>query len=178
MTSENIDKFVFLFGFQSVLPFGFRKSLSPISFPSSLMNDFSQISFVPSGFSHVWLFAIRWTIVRQAPLSMGFSRQESWSGLPCLPPGDLPNPGIEPESLASSALAGGFFTASTTLEALSLLCTPCFLRLTFLYLCVQWVHTLSWITWSWNFSFRLTRGLSHRHQGLRVCQNSECRNQS
>ena len=41
-----------------------------------------------------------WTVVRQAPLSMGFSRQEYWSGLPCPPPGDLPNPGIEPRSLA------------------------------------------------------------------------------
>ena len=42
----------------------------------------------------------------QAPLSMGFSRRESWSGLPCPSPGDLPNPGIEPESLTSPALAG------------------------------------------------------------------------
>ena len=42
-----------------------------------------------------------WTVARQAPLSMGFSRQEYWSGLPCPPPGDLLNPGIEPESLMS-----------------------------------------------------------------------------
>ena len=48
------------------------------------------------------------TIARQAPLSMGFSRQEYWSGLPLLPPGDLPDPGIEP---VSPKLAGGFFTA-------------------------------------------------------------------
>ena len=46
---------------------------------------------------------------------MGFSKQEYWSGLPCPPPGDLPNPRIEPNSLA---LAGGFFTTSTTWEAL------------------------------------------------------------
>ena len=39
-----------------------------------------------------------WTVALQAPLSMGFSRQEYWSGLPCSPPGDLPNPGIEPRS--------------------------------------------------------------------------------
>ena len=45
---------------------------------------------------------------------MGFSRQEYWSGLPCTPPGDLPGPGVEPISLMSSALAGGFFTTSTT----------------------------------------------------------------
>ena len=41
-----------------------------------------------------------WTAARQAPLSMGFSRQEYWSGLPCPPPGDLPSPGIEPMSPA------------------------------------------------------------------------------
>ena len=49
-----------------------------------------------------------WTVAHQAPLSLGFPRQEDWSGLPCPPPGDLPDPGIEPES---PALAGGFFTA-------------------------------------------------------------------
>ena len=48
---------------------------------------------------------------------MGFSRQKYWSGLPFPPPGDLPNPGIEPVSLASPALAGGFFTTSATGEA-------------------------------------------------------------
>ena len=46
--------------------------------------------------SHVWLFATLWTVARQAPLSMGFSRQEYWSGLSCPPLGDLPKPGIEP----------------------------------------------------------------------------------
>ena len=50
---------------------------------------------------------------------MGFSRQEYWSGLPCLPPGDLPNPGIKPESLKFPALAGGFFTTSATWEVLA-----------------------------------------------------------
>ena len=49
-----------------------------------------------------------WTVAHQGPLSMGFSRQEYWTGLPFLPPGDLPNPGIK---LTSPALAGGFFTA-------------------------------------------------------------------
>ena len=53
----------------------------------------------------------------QAPLSMEFSRQEYWSGLPCPPPGDLPDSGIEPMSLMSPALAGRFFTTSTTWEA-------------------------------------------------------------
>ena len=50
----------------------------------------------------------------QAPLSMGFSHQEYWSVLPCPRPGDLPNPGIEPASLMSPALAGRFFTTNAT----------------------------------------------------------------
>ena len=58
------------------------------------------------------------TVALQAPLSMGFSRQEYWSGLPCPPPGDLPHPGIEPESFMSPALAGVFFTTSATWEVL------------------------------------------------------------
>ena len=57
------------------------------------------------------------TVTHQAPLSMGFSRQEYWSGLPCPPPRDLPIPGIEPASLMSPALAGSFFTTSATWEA-------------------------------------------------------------
>ena len=71
---------------------------------------------VLSCFSHVWLSETPWTVTLQAPLSMGFSRQEYWSELPCPPPGDLPDPGIEPTSLASPALAGRFFTTSTTWE--------------------------------------------------------------
>ena len=65
-----------------------------------------------SHLSCVCLFATLWTIACQAPLSMGFSRQEYWSALPCPPPGDLPDPGIEPLSLTSPALAGGLFTTS------------------------------------------------------------------
>ena len=59
---------------------------------------------VLSGFSRVWLFETQWTIAHQAPLSMGFSQKEYWSGLPCPPPGDHPNPGIQPTSPASPAL--------------------------------------------------------------------------
>ena len=55
-------------------------------------------------------------IACQFPLPMGFSRQEYRSGLPCPPPGDLPNPGIEPASLMSPALAGGFFIINGTWE--------------------------------------------------------------
>ena len=69
-----------------------------------------------SSFSRVRVFAALWTVAHQAPLSMGFSRQEYWSGLPYPPPGDLPNSGIEPTSLRSPALPGGFFTTSATWE--------------------------------------------------------------
>ena len=54
-------------------------------------------------FTCVWLFATPWTVARQVPLSMGFCKWEYWSGLPCLPPGDLPNSGIEPGSPALQA---------------------------------------------------------------------------
>ena len=55
-------------------------------------------------------FATPWTVAHEAPLSMGFSRQEHWSGLPFFPPGDLPDPGIEP---VCPALTGGFFMAES-----------------------------------------------------------------
>ena len=67
--------------------------------------------------SCVQLIVTLWTAAHQPPLSMGFSRQEYWSGLPCPPPGDLPKPGTEPASLMSPALAGGFFTGSITWAA-------------------------------------------------------------
>ena len=72
---------------------------------------------VLSSFSRVRRFATLWIcIARQAPLSMEFSRQEYWSGVPCPSPGDLPYPGIEPGSPGSPALAGGFVTTSATWE--------------------------------------------------------------
>ena len=55
-------------------------------------------------------FETPWTVAHKAPLSVEFPRQEDWSGLPFPTPGDLPNPGIEPASPVSPALAGGFFT--------------------------------------------------------------------
>ena len=75
------------------------------------------LAYMPSCFSRVWLFVTPWTVSCQAPLSMAFSRQEYWSGLPCPPPGDLPDPGMGLTSLRSPALAGGFFTTSPTWEA-------------------------------------------------------------
>ena len=72
---------------------------------------------VLSCFSCVRLHTTLWTVVCQAPLSLGFSRRQYWSGLPCPPLVDLPNPGIEPTSFMSPALAGWFFTTSATWEA-------------------------------------------------------------
>ena len=63
-----------------------------------------------SHFYHFRLFATLWIVARQVSPSMGFSRQEYWSGLPCPPPGIFPDRGIEPVSLMSPALAGRFFT--------------------------------------------------------------------
>ena len=63
-----------------------------------------------SRLSCVRLFATLWTVARQSPLSMEFSRQHYWSGLPCPPPGDFPDPGIKPRS---PVLAGGFWFFTT-----------------------------------------------------------------
>ena len=67
-------------------------------------------AWVLSSFSCVWFFVTPWTVAPKAPLSVGFSRQKYCSGSPCLPPGALPNPGVEPMSLMSPALASRFFT--------------------------------------------------------------------
>ena len=70
-----------------------------------------------SRFSRVQLFVTLWTVACQNPLSMGFFRQEYLSGLPCSPPGHLPDLGIQPVFLTSPVLAGGFFTTAATWEA-------------------------------------------------------------
>ena len=79
----------------------------------------TYVCCVLSCFSCVQLFVTPWTVPPppQAPLSMEFSRQEHWSGLSFPPLEDLPDPGIERSSLTSTALAGMFFTISTTWEA-------------------------------------------------------------
>ena len=106
-------------------------------------------------FSRFWLLGTLWAVARQAPLSMGFSRQEYWSGLPCPPPGNLPIQEIEPKSLRYPALAGRFFTTSPTWEAQNIhtywiiwgcqrmrdnWCIPCYCRRR-----IFWsAHTLCW----------------------------------
>ena len=64
-----------------------------------------------SSVSCAQLFVTLWTVAHQPPLSTGFSRQEYWNELPCLPPGDLPNPGIQTCVSCNSCIAGGLFTA-------------------------------------------------------------------
>ena len=73
----------------------------------TLLQASSSINLCAKRLGHAQLFATLWTVARQAPLSMEFSRQEFWSGLPFPPPGDLPDPGIEP---TFPELAGRFFT--------------------------------------------------------------------
>ena len=63
--------------------------------------------------NYVWFFATPWTPAQQAPLSMGFSRQDYWSRLSFPPPGDLPNPGIEPMSPASPSLQANLYLWAT-----------------------------------------------------------------
>ena len=73
---------------------------------------YAMLSYIASVISDS--SATLWTVDHQAPLSVGFSRQENWSRLPRPLPWDLPNLGMKPTSLMSSALAGGFITTSTT----------------------------------------------------------------
>ena len=101
--------------------------------------------------SCILLFVTLWTAARQASLSTGFSRPEYWSGLPCCPPGDLPNPGIELTSLMSCALAAGSLPLAppgkplalvpTVLLSVSVIVTP-------LGTSCKWNHTAfySWIS--------------------------------
>ena len=87
-----------------------------------------------SVFRGVWFFLTPQIVALQPPLSVGFPRQEYWSGLPFPPPGDLPDPGIKPTSLMSPTVAGGFFTTSLTWEA------P-FLQMAKARLWVHWNHS-------------------------------------
>ena len=84
---------------------------------SSSPKPINMCAYALSCFSHAQLFVTLWTVALWAPLSMRFSRQEYWSGLPCLPPGECPNSQIKPMSLTSPALADMLFTSMATWEA-------------------------------------------------------------
>ena len=86
---------------------------SPALDPSNLFSTQPVLGTLLRPLSHVRFCAIPWTGAHQAPLSMGFSRQEYWSGLPFPTSGDFPHPESKPESLESCALAGEFFTTET-----------------------------------------------------------------
>ena len=92
-----ITREVFLFSHSLSSPLSLWLYLS-----LSLKN--TECAYMLSYFSHVRLFATPWTVARQAPLSIGFSRQEYWSGVPCPPPGNLPDPGIKPASFYVSCI--------------------------------------------------------------------------
>ena len=85
----------------------------------------------------VQVFVTQWTVACQDPLS----RQEYWNGLPCPTPGNLPDPGIEPTSLKSPALAGRFFATSPTWEALVFAC----------------IYTFDWVNWTDTFDWIKTQ---------------------
>ena len=91
------------------------KSLQICLFWTLHVNEIISCACVLSCFSCVRFFVTPWTVACQVPLSMGFSRQEYWSRLPCPLPGDLPDPGMKPPSLV--ALASGVFITSTTWKA-------------------------------------------------------------
>ena len=91
----------------------------------------------------VQLFATLWTVACQALLSMGFPRQEYWSGLPFPPLGDLPYPGIEPISLVSSALGGTVFTTEPLGKAFSLSGVKFFSALDLSFLISVWMSEMS-----------------------------------
>ena len=94
-----------------------RGCLYSVGKPHTFLPNRRGCLLFPSGprnaLSHTRLFVTPWTVAHQTPLSMGFSRQEYWSGEPCPTPGDFPDPGIKP---ASPAFAGGFFTHWATWE--------------------------------------------------------------
>ena len=102
------------------------------AFPSERQKAFVCACVCAESLSHVQLFLTPWTVAHQAPLSMGFSRQEYWSGLSFPSPGDLLDPGIKPTSLLFPKLAGQFFTTSTTKYLIACNCSrfssvlPCF----------------------------------------------------
>ena len=89
----------------------------------------------------------------QAPLSMRFSRQEYWNGLPCPSPGDLSNPRIKPESLKSPALAGRFFTTRATWE------TPDIHK--YIFICIVYIYITIWEHIPWYFPKILNRPIGY-----------------
>ena len=114
-TSSYVLKSSFSSQYSFSLRFYFDITFIPLLHMVSTCHGISSFVVVVPSLSRIRLFVTPWTTPGQAPLSTGFSRQEYWSGLPCPPPGNFSNPGIEPTFLTSPALAGGFFTTEPTL---------------------------------------------------------------
>ena len=96
---------------------------SHLKFFSHLIYLISLYTFLKwkwKSLSHVWLLATLWTVARQAALSIGFSRQEYWSGLLCPPSGDLPNPGVKPMSAPALANIGIIASTGSTIKCTSM----------------------------------------------------------
>ena len=115
-----------------------------------------------SHFGRVQRFAALWAVAHQVPLPMEFSWQEYWSGLPCPPPGDLPDPGIRPASPASPILEGGFFTSGAIWET----GTSVSLCLTYPSPCLQALCLLIWT--------RLLSRLTSQYRPLPVILTHGC----
>ena len=146
-----------------------------------LINDWALSFALCVCVSHVRLFVTPWTVAHHAPLSMGFSRQEHWSGLPRPPPGDLFDPGTESESLMSPALAGGFFfyhqrhLGSTILKQLNAYThTPTHgLRLIHLYIYSNKKHMLYFKTITLPPQNRKSGFLTLQSQDIRIWGKSQ-----
>ena len=109
--------------------------------------DFVQFMFFDvyermlNSFVHAQLFVTLWTVAHQAPLSMGFSRQEYWNGLPCPPPGDLPDPGIEPAFPVPLEFQLDSLLLSH--QGSPLVCLHTYLR--YIYIIQTYIHKYIWV---------------------------------
>ena len=116
---------------------------------------------MPSYFSHIRLFVTLCAVARQAPLSMEFSRQGYWSGLPCPPPGDLPNPGIEPASL-TKLFPNSVKCCSILAQNLGAILYSSFFKVQNLSISkASWVYTYTQI-------MTASHDLHYHHRGLKV----------
>ena len=116
-----------------------------------------------SFFGHVWLFVILCIVAHQAPLPIGFSWQEYWSGLPCPCPGDLPDPVIEPVSVMSPALAGRFFTTSNTWKLVF-----CMVSVNSIFL-INWIfgQQFTYFRFSFYFLWHISRHLIFNYTDIK-----------
>ena len=124
-------------------------------------------------FRPIRLLVTPWTVARQAPLSMGFSRQEYWSGLPCPPPGDLPEPGVEQEAPCTFCIAGGFFTSEPLGKPqwpcmlLQMAAFPSFEKLSNIPLYVNLTFSLFIHQWAFiSFAFMLLAAIGGHYNAL------------